>query len=365
MYFPNINLLRAFAALLVVVYHVIELGPWPDFPTSGALLTFRAGWVGVDLFFVISGFVIGLSAIRLYREGDGDYRRTFMRRRLARIVPLYVLTSAAFLIVVQPAVLSLTWPKLAVQLVSHLLFLHNLHPALHGAINGPNWSVAAEMQFYVLVMLTVPLLSRIDVRALLAGGLLIAWLSRALAFWATRDLGNPFFTFVYATQVPSMLDAFAIGLAIARLHLDGAFARWTERSPWPPRIAAAFVFTIALDVVWQTYWSHADYWGDAGMVIFWRTGLATTFGALVLFASLLPNVARFVPPLDYLGDVSYGIYLWHLPVILVLTAHAMTGSPAALLLWTLAIVIALSALSWHFMERPIIRRFHRPRRAPG
>jgi hypothetical protein len=45
-------------------------------------------------------------------------------------------------------------------------------------------------------------------------------------------------------------------------------------------IAAAAVFTIALDVVWQTYWSHADYWGDAAMVVFWRTGLATAFGAL-------------------------------------------------------------------------------------
>jgi peptidoglycan/LPS O-acetylase OafA/YrhL len=143
MYFPNINLLRAFAALLVLVYHVIELGPWPDFPSSGPLLTFRAGWVGVDLFFVISGFVIGLSAIRLYRDGDSDYRRTFMRRRLARIVPLYLVTCVAFLILVQPAVLSLPWPKLLVQFASHLLFLHNLHPALHGAINGPNWSVAA------------------------------------------------------------------------------------------------------------------------------------------------------------------------------------------------------------------------------
>ena len=358
MYFPNVNLLRAFAALLVLVYHVIELGPWPEFPSSGALLTFRAGWVGVDLFFVISGFVIGLSAIRLYRDGDSDYRRTFMRRRLARIVPLYLLTCVAFLIAVQPAVLSLPWPKLLLQFASHLLFLHNLLPALHGAINGPNWSVAAEMQFYVLMMLAAPFVSRIDIRALLAGGLLIAWISRAIAFWATHDLGKPFVTFVYATQVPSMLDAFAIGLAIARLHLDGGLRRWTARSPWPPLIAAAFAFTIGLDVVWQTYWSHADYWGDGAMVIFWRTGLAATFGALVLFASLLPNVARFVPPLDYLGDVSYGIYLWHLPVILVLTAHSVASSPVALLMWTLAIVIALSALTWHFLERPIIRRLH-------
>ena len=123
MYFPNVNLLRAFAALLVLVYHVIELAPWPEFPTAGPGLLFRAGWVGVDLFFVISGFVIGLSAIRLYRDGARDYRRTFLRRRLARIVPLYVFTCAAFLLMVQPAVLSLPWGKLALQLVSHLLFL--------------------------------------------------------------------------------------------------------------------------------------------------------------------------------------------------------------------------------------------------
>jgi len=196
MYFPNINLLRAFAALLVLVYHVIELAPWPDFPASGVGLMFRAGWVGVDLFFVISGFVIGLSAIRLYRDGEPDYRRTFMRRRLARIVPLYVLTCAAFLAVVHPSVLSLPWGRLALQLGSHLLFLHNLHPSLHGAINGPNWSVAAEMQFYVLVIVAVPLLSRMDVRWLVTGGVLVAWASRAVAFFATRDVGNPNVTFV-------------------------------------------------------------------------------------------------------------------------------------------------------------------------
>ena len=55
------------------------------------------------------------------------------------------------------------------------------------------------------------------------------------------------------------------------------------------------------------------------MVVFWRTGLALTFGALVLFAAQLPDITRVrLRPLDYLGDISYGIYLWHLPVILLL-----------------------------------------------
>ena len=358
MYFPNVNLLRACAALLVLVYHVIELVPWPEFPAAGAMLTFRAGWVGVDLFFVISGFVIGLSAITLYRDGERDYRRTFVRRRLARIVPLYLFTGAVFLVLVHPSVLSLPWQGVALQLGSHLLFLHNLHPSLHGAINGPNWTVAAEMQFYVLVTIAAPLLSRIDVRWLMAGGVLIAWASRALAFFATRDLGDTHLTFVYATQVPSMLDAFAVGILIARLNVDGTLQDWTARFGLLPLLSAGCIlFVAALYFVWGSYWANAVYWNDASMVIFWRTGLALTFGALVLVATLLPDIARFVPPLDYLGDISYGIYMWHLTVILTLKTLLPEAMPVHLFWMTLTIVIVLSAATWHFLERPIIRRF--------
>ncbi len=356
--FPNVNFLRGAAALLVLVYHVVELAPWPSFPAEGALLLFRVGWVGVDLFFVISGFVIGLSAMRLYREGAPRYRWTFMRRRLARIVPLYVVTGAAFLILIQPSFLTLSWEKVALQIGSHLVFLHNLHPWLHGAINGPNWSVAAEMQFYVLAILAVPLLSRADLKWLFAGGVLVAWGSRALAFWGTQGLGQPAVTFVYATQVPAMLDAFAIGLCIARLHLDGTMARWMARSRMLPLLATAVAFAVALHFTWDAYWVQLDYWTNAGMVVFWRTGLALTFGALVLFASELPDLTRYalLRPLAYLGEVSYGIYLWHLPVILTLGSHWPALPPATVLALTLAIVITLSSTTWHLLERPIIRR---------
>jgi peptidoglycan/LPS O-acetylase OafA/YrhL len=65
--FENINLLRAFAATAVVVYHVIAFMKWTAFPDEGPLVVFRIGWIGVDLFFVISGFVITRSALGLWR----------------------------------------------------------------------------------------------------------------------------------------------------------------------------------------------------------------------------------------------------------------------------------------------------------
>ena len=205
----------------------------------------------------------------------------------------------------------------------------------------------------------MPLLSRIDLRWLFLGGVLIAWGTRAIAFFGTRELGNPSITFVYATQVPAMLDAFAVGLCIARLHLDGTLARWMAHGRALPMAAAAGAFAIALHLTWDAYWGHSDFWASAGMVVFWRTGLALTFGALVLFASELPDLTRapLLRPLDYLGKVSYGIYLWHLPVILTLKNQWPTLAPAAFLALTVAIVLMLAATSWHCLERPLLRRF--------
>jgi len=61
--FPAVDVLRGIAALLVLGYHVVEIGKWASFPVTGPALLVRVGWIGVDMFFVISGFVIGLSTL--------------------------------------------------------------------------------------------------------------------------------------------------------------------------------------------------------------------------------------------------------------------------------------------------------------
>ena len=106
LYFENIDLLRAFAAISVLVYHVIELSSWKSFPINGLLSWFRIGWMGVDLFFVISGFVITLSAFSILEKNNlKKYRILFSKKRIARIVPLHYLTILVFLTFVMPAFL--------------------------------------------------------------------------------------------------------------------------------------------------------------------------------------------------------------------------------------------------------------------
>lgn len=148
-YFPHINVLRGFAALTVFIYHIIELFGWSDFPVPLLYEWFHRGWMAVDLFFVISGFVIIWSLLKL-RENQPNhlhFLKIFAVRRFVRIAPLYLLTLAAFTVLIVPHMLVTLdgWYHLAM----HLIFAHPFTPETFGSINGANWSVAVEVQFYI------------------------------------------------------------------------------------------------------------------------------------------------------------------------------------------------------------------------
>ncbi|HWS74038.1 MAG TPA: acyltransferase [Quisquiliibacterium sp.] len=364
--FPAVDVLRAIAALLVLVYHVIEIGRWTGFPVTGPLLVVRAGWIGVDLFFVISGFVIGLSALQGHAREGAAFRAPFARRRLARIVPLYALTALAFLLLVEPSLLSAPLRTLATHLGSHALFLHNLHPNTHGSINGPNWSVALEMQFYAAMMFAAPWLARSTPLRVLPALVLLAWAWRAAVAWFVGPgVDHAHLLHVYSSQLPGTLDAFGFGIVLAMAIAGGHRSiaamlaqSWRNFALWS--LAFAVLFAAAMEV----YWPRASYWDRPAMIVLWRTLLAASFCCLVAAAVALPaQRALALRPLRYLGEISYGIYLWHLPVLL--TMVAVPGLAGERLMWrVLACTLVLAAFSWHFFERPFVRRAHQ-RPAPG
>ncbi len=353
-WFPHVQWLRAFAALSVLIYHIIELYPWKEFPITGAWIWFHAGWMGVDFFFVISGFVIMLAAQQAMQHPPAAARKQFMVRRVLRIYPLYMITIIAFLCVVPEF---FDAPHVGAHLITHIFLIHNLHPTTHGSLNGPNWSVAAEMQFYIVVCILMPWLVRIKILWLLGFGILCAILCRTILNAVVWYWGKSDFTHIlYSTQVPMMADMFAYGMAVALV-----VTRYPEMLQGKARIgiisSALMLATILLWCVLRIFWQESDFWGNPAMIIFWRSFLGLGFALVLVVAVWLPTKGTsslLYKAGHYTGEISYGIYLWHLPVILLLKQYTW-DSPLQFCIAVLVIVLGLSSLSWHLIEKLCIR----------
>lgn len=191
-----------------------------SFPIEWPLLWFRIGWLGVDLFFVISGFVITLSASQLFESYGSKFYKIYCKRRLARIVPLYILTGFFFIFLCEPSILS--HAGFYRSLIYYLLFVHNLDANTFSTINGPNWTVAVEMQFYILIMIAIPYLVCLHPLVILLGCIIVSWVWRALSFLILcgNETCNAGIIFIPFVQLLGCLDEFGFGIFLCRMVLD-------------------------------------------------------------------------------------------------------------------------------------------------
>lgn len=362
-YLPLVDILRGFAAISVIVLHVIHHANWLAFPATGALSWFRSGDLGVDLFFVVSGFAVAYSAAPLLeRESYPRFLYIFFLRRLARIYPLYLLTLVAALLLVHRELLSV--PGGNMHILSHVFMFHTFDLYWFASINGVNWTIGIEMQFYLLLALLLPLLLRRKGWLLLLAFVVIAWGWRWNAFLTVTDQGDPlhfFKLFVLSVQLPGRLDVFAAGIAVA-LVLRSSALRRVEVPPAVLAIGGAATLAVLAVFVFPA----VNFWPSQEVAfVFQKTLIATGFAALVLLACLIrsPWLVRTTAPLRYLGTVSYGLYLWHLPVLLLLKDRGLP--PLAVCLLTLGITLALSIASWHLLERPVSALARRGQAGPG
>jgi peptidoglycan/LPS O-acetylase OafA/YrhL len=282
--FENINLLRAFAALSVVVYHVIEHGNWSSFPVTGPLLTFRLGWMGVDLFFVISGFVITHSALALYRKDEECFFGDYWRRRLTRIAPLYLLTMALWIATFGNDFLAAPADVWAWQLLTHLTFTHSFFYATHSAIDGVNWTIAIEMQFYLAVSLLIPWIRKTPGWRIWLYGILVACSWRAAMFILYGDI-ETFLTFMRATQFPGCLDEFGAGIFLAKCVIDRPVSTSKHGFLW------LMLAPVTGYVAMRIFWVYSSYWQFPGMVILWHVALSVFLLCVVAAAVQLSGDA--------------------------------------------------------------------------
>jgi len=362
LYFPYIDAARAVAVTAVLLGHLAANLNWKSFLPPGIHNILSIGWMGVDLFFVISGFVISLSLIRVIENfGINHYKKPYFKNRLARIVPLYFLTSWCFIVLVQPELFNQPAGQLWANLLSHVFFVHHFSTATSGALNGPTWSIAIEMQFYIFIAIVIKWLPLRRPMLVCFWAILIT-LAWRFGAWLTFDPGlGVWDKIIRVDQLPGRLDAFGLGYAIALIAWNREHPLHRYLQPGGKNTLIWFALAMIISVItWKVAWTHADYWEIAGMVIFFRTLLVTAFAAWVCFFIALwksRRLTRILFPVLYLGRISYGVYLWHMLVILSILKTGITHS-----LWAGALismlVLVISSFTWHFFEQPLIRKYH-------
>ena len=336
-YRADIDGLRAFAVLPVLFYHAGVRG-------------FSGGYVGVDIFFVISGFLITGILARDIEVGRHTVAG-FYRRRILRIFPALVVLLVATTAMAWAILLPVESPDYARSLATTALFASNIF--FYGATDyfaaGPTaqpllhtWSLAIEEQWYIAWPLVLALIGRDrrPVMALTAG--LIAALSFLFSIWLLpRDPAATFYL------LPSRAWELALGATIA---LIGGRA---PRGIWGELLALAGLVLILACV--KLYTGDTAFPGLAaappclGAALLIWTGQAQ-HRSPTLTARLLSLL-----PFRFVGQISYSLYLWHWPVIVLADTGLMLTRTPLVVTGIIAVSLLLAGLSWGLVERPFRR----------
>jgi peptidoglycan/LPS O-acetylase OafA/YrhL len=334
-YRPDIDGLRALAVVPVVLYH------------NG--LGFPGGYVGVDIFFVISGFLITKIIYTLVTEGKFSFVE-FYDRRIRRLFPaLFVMLA----VVAVWSVVYLIWLDLedfggslaaATTYVSNFYFYSEASsyfqedvrtmPLLH------TWSLAVEEQFYIIVPFAIFALAsgmsrRWHVPVLAA----VSIVSFLFCVWQTSYSPDAAFY---------LLPARAWELGVGGILAIGAFE---VRNRWLRESLALVGLAAILFAIFQFY--------DGMPFPSWRVAIPTMGTVAILSAGRsgsLVNRLLATTPFTFIGKVSYSFYLWHWPVILAFTYGALSPTSVGTSVLSVVVSFALAVLSWQYVERPFRQR---------
>ena len=331
-YCPEIDGLRAVAVLLVVFCHAQLFG------LSG-------GFIGVDVFFTISGYVVTLAILRSQAQGDFSLGR-FYQRRLQRLAPLVLLVLGATLLFCA----RFCFPQDAAAVLKNALlvtvFYSNIYLSKQTGYFDPDadkqallhtWSLSVEEQFYLLFPLLLLALRRVSKGALLLA--LAALMAVALGFSQHAvDVGTP--QAYYKLQYRAY--EFLIGTLLAVAHQQGLL-----RTRALAHDAALLAGLALIGYAALSFNAHTVMPGfhallpclGAALVIAGARGASLT-------GALLAN-----RPAVYLGKLSYGIYLWHWPVLFALRRLQLQS--AGWMAVAVALSIVLSVVSHHLWEQPL------------
>lgn len=356
-YIPELDGLRAIAILAVMFYH---------------FEVFSAGWMGVQLFFVLSGYLItkGLASEKKQVGQFGGYIKLFYIKRALRIFPIYFLYVACFLAYHYFTHKVAIANGAAVPLITYTVNIYGLFP---NTVNmdgfGYLWSLSAEEQFYLVWPFIVFFSSEAILRRILYAIMFLTPLWRLGMYWFAINNGvqaDSAGTMVYITTL-SQFDAFAIGAFVVYITNVQQLATSHLRKLVFGGIALFILigqvnlflvngtllkdmttlgYRVTLPYNYQYVWGYTVINLFAGFIIF----------MIVKYQSAIPILTN--KALVYIGRISYGMYIFHVPVILALDGLKHKGLPLNLVRLVLffSITIALAHLSYYYFELYFLKK---------
>lgn len=392
----SIDALRGIAALGVVLYHAVLQTPHAvpnnvfQWPVKGIQFLSSFGYIGVFLFFVISGFCIHLQWAR--REAAGEQRSpgfvTFWKRRVRRLYPPYLFALALFFLMAAYTVGINVSHFFVYDVVMHLLMLHNLDPNTCYSINGVFWTLAIEEQLYLAYFLLLFLRKRLGWgRTLVICGLArVGWFFFSHAVWVYTGIGIPVPEAALSHWFTWALGAVAVEASFGLVQLP----RWC-RNVWLGGIAVVSASSISYylpSIPKDTLW-HDGAW--LLMHPLWGFGFFALVNAAVRWerslsrrdvqAEMKPAASRWdsssseqavgmrVPRLvsitAAIGVFSYSLYLTH--ELVIMQSWRFTTSLPPILNTLLVMTPATVAFAWLFFrvcEKPFLTKQARRHTAP-
>jgi peptidoglycan/LPS O-acetylase OafA/YrhL len=364
--------LRGVAIILVLLVHFAPYAPGIHAPTALIdrlyLRISAMGGVGVDLFFVLSGYLI--TGILCDTKGSKHYFRQFYVRRVLRIFPIYYVALVLLLVI-------LPWPQteqaalreLRADAVWYWTYLYNFKVAATGysplTALGHFWSLAVEEQFYLFWPLVVLWLGRRH--------LLVACVVAVVGALVCRlALASSGYVVLPDVWTPARMDALAVGAFIAVMsRMPGGLAAMRR---WAGPVALGVALPLAVLLRYKIALATVSH-----------TLLALLFGAILVLlvtASPTSTLARTSasPALRFFGRYSYALYIFHHPLLWLRPIFSLAFVPTvfgsqlpAYLLWlsmATGVTVAVALVSWHVVEKPFLslKRFfpyHSPEVAPS
>jgi peptidoglycan/LPS O-acetylase OafA/YrhL len=358
---PALDGIRGLAILFVLVYHLTIITPGCPLDEIVAKMA-DAGWFGVDLFFVLSGFLI--TGILYDAKGQAGYFRSFYMRRTLRILPLYYAVVFFSLIVLPnfPHPKLANFGRIAGDEIWYWAYMSNYLIGYRGTfrhgILDVSWSLAIEEQFYLLWPLVVYFFGRRALMRICVGVIVVAVATRTVMVFAQ------FHPIAIYVLTPCRMDALSVGALVAMIVRGKAHPNVV----WKGSVATLIVTgLVSVSVLLM----DDMQWNGRLVMTLGYTVLAVFFGALLLLAwesspaSFLSKGLR-AKALTILGCYSYAIYLFHLPVRAAI--RDLVFKPEDLLINGSQLVgqvifyvaaggatLLLALLSWHLYEKQFLK----------